>query len=573
MTFTTLMTTFLLTFSAIEFLLPRLYRREFVQDYDQLMANLEQELVNELQRELTFQMRDREDLRISLLVAQEQLDGLIADYEAQCQGQDHWWYLIEGQPRQVNLDDEDGLSVCQFLRFDIYYFFRLVNDLSMEIERTTTHESLEWFHLMKLRDHHFDHGSTAYLVARQILTNFATANNVRIWIWDIPARTSELGETLFYIEGRSPEAAEFMTVLDETELGVREQWYRDPVTGGFAIAVSGTFQPAYRVLGIISALGRQLLIVVFFVSLVVSYLFSRYLTRPIVALSKKSKQLRKLQFDEHNKINRRDEIGDLSSNLNFMSYELKRTLDLLQDANDKLKIEMEKEREQERQRRNLFTSISHELKTPLTILKGEIGGMIDQVGDFKDRDTYLNSAYNWVQTLEKLVSEILTISRLEGEKMRLNPLEIDLQLLIQDIYLQQMPLANKEKIHFDVQLDTDLWVLTDVAMLKIAISNIINNAIFYTEQNGHVLIKLKTNQMTAQLKVTNTGAFIEKEALTHLFDPFYRVERSRNRHTGGSGLGLFIVKNILELHEFEYLIENVEEGVCFTINFPLIKKK
>ena len=556
------MMTFTASFAVIEFLLPRLYVREFRQDYDQLMTDLQYELINELHEELTFQISHMLEVGMSLERAQEELRYLIQLYEQECLGRVFLYEDLE-----FLLNNIEILQPCDLAFLEqIYFLFRIIERAWWETEHFYGHAQMQWFHFKQMRDHHQQYGSLPYLIVERTLNNFAMTNNVRIWVWDIPAGTSELGETLFYIEGRS---ADFMTILDDTELGIREQRFHEGTTGGFAIAISGTFQPAYRVLNIISTLQRQLWIVMAFVALIISLLFSRYLAHPIVRLSEESKKLRNLKFEESPEIRRRDEIGDLSSNLNFMSYELKRTLDLLQDANEKLKLEMEREREQERQRRNLFTSISHELKTPITILKGEIGGMIDGVGAYKDRNVYLESAYGWTETLEKLVSEILTISRLEGEKMFLNLTPLNISALLTEICHTHQALADSREIALSLDLHANLMTHADESQLQIALSNVINNAIFYTKPNHVVEVILKREDKFAKLMVINEGAHIDEDELENLFNPFYRLDKSRNRHTGGSGLGLFIVKNILELHDFEYGIENIETGVRFTIKMPL----
>ena len=559
------MLTFSASFAVIENLLPILYRREFVREYDQLMADLQRELINELHEELMIQNSGMLEVIARLEQVEAELELLDQWYAQNCLEIGSWQDSSENL--EALLESDEMLQACELVLLEMNALVGIIRETWLDNEHFLVHEQVEWFHFRQMRSHHQEHGSVSYLIIESILNHFAVANNVRIWVWDIPAGTLDLGETLFYIEGRSAEM-EFMTRLDDTEIGVREQRFHDQL-GGFAIAISGTFQPAYRVLTIISTLQHQLLIVMFFVSLIISLLFSRYLAHPIVRLSEESKKLRDLKFDESLKIKRRDEIGDLSNNLNFMSYELKRTLDLLQDANEKLKIEMKREREQERQRRNLFTSISHELKTPITILKGEIGGMIDQVGDYKDRDVYLESTYGWIENLENLVSEILTISRLEGEKMNLDLTHTNISELLNKIYHTHQTLADKQEVLFNHRIEPDLVIKADQSQLQIALSNVINNAIFYTQPKKEVEVKLRQEVEFAILMVTNVGAYIAEDELKHLFEPFYRIDKSRNRHTGGSGLGLFIVKNILDLHRFEYTLRNIENGVRFTIKIPL----
>jgi len=559
------MTTFFLSFEVIERVLPTLYRRQLVADYDGLMRELERELIAQVRGGLHVELAF-EEAWVDEVLEHFDISEIVMRYEAHC---DHlfaeWWWIIPHLEVVVYTDDSE---MCVALLTELAETAYLVEEVTFWTDVAAT-EDVQWFNLRQLRDHAELYGSHAFRIVEDIIYEFATLNNVRVIIWEIEPITREVGEVLIEIEGRGTEQ-DFMTTLGVSEAAVRQQNFYHPTTGGFAIAVSGTFQPAYRVLTIISGLQRQLLLIMIFISVSVAFLFSRYLARPIMQLSTESKKLRELKFSEEVAIKRNDEIGELSSNLNFMSFELKKALDELQSANEKLKEEMAREREQERQRRNLFTSISHELKTPLTILKGEIGGMIDGVGAYKDRDAYLASVYGWTETLEKLVGEILTISRLEGEKMNLDLAPTDISALIEEICEIHQALADSQHVRFNKALDAELTVHADAPQLQIALSNVINNAVFYSQPGEMVNVRLKQEKNVATLVVTNTGAHIEKADLNHLFDPFYRVDKSRNRHTGGSGLGLFIVKNILELHGFTYTLENVEEGVRFTINMPVV---
>ena len=582
------MTTFVVSFVVIERLLPRLYRQEFYAEYERLMVELELEITAELERtlmtEITHEIEttwsvDTEALRMAydLYCAEvEQRDSTIEEFG---RDEDEYTIMIEEGDWEieevVDWELEREWRTEGYLPWELTIYRDFCQHLQEEMallhqEAMLVWEGIHWFHLRAMRDHHLQYDSRPFTIAEEMLRYFAMTNNVMIIVWEIEPVTEHIGEVLLEIDGRVNESSDDpMIDLGNERIAILQQNHYHPATGGFAIALTGTFQPAYRVLNIISTLFMQILIAIFFVSIVISALLSRYLARPIVRLSEESKKLTKLQFEEKLKIKRRDEIGDLSSNLNFMSYELQNALDDLQEANEKLKAEMEREREQERQRRNLFTSISHELKTPITILKGQIGGMVDKVGAYKDRDTYLERAYGWTESLEKLVSEILTISRLEGEKMRLNITRIDISMLLAEICHTHQTLADNQNISFNQQIATGLTIQADASQLQIAISNVINNAVFYTPLGKLVEVQLKKDDGFATLIVTNTGAHIEEEDLKNLFNPFYRVDKSRNRHTGGSGLGLFIVKSILELHGFGYSIENIVDGVRFTIRMPL----
>ena len=396
----------------------------------------------------------------------------------------------------------------------------------------------------------------------QLIWQYAMENNANVTVWEVFPGGYQGGVTHHF--DFAPLNAPHDGIL---ATGVLH--FYDYETGGFMINVQASLLPLNQTMAIIDSLYVPVLTVIFFLSAIISYFYSHYLAKPIVELNATSKRLGKLELGGHIKMERSDEIGELSETLSNMALKLKDSLFKLQDANVKLQEEMEREREQERRRRDLFTSISHELKTPITILKGEIGGMIDEVGAYKDRDVYLRSAHGWTETLEKLVSEVLTISRLEGEGMTLDLEPVDLDHLTRGIYLDHQRLATMKNIDFVYDGDPGLVTEVDDSQLKMAIANVVNNAIFHSKEGSKVEMSLKRQGDVGVLVVTNEGSKISEEEIPHLFAPFYRVDKSRNRHTGGSGLGLFIVKNILELHGFKYGIANCEEGVVFGIRIPI----
>lgn len=306
------------------------------------------------------------------------------------------------------------------------------------------------------------------------------------------------------------------------------------------------------------------------ISLVVSVVYAHYLARPIVRISKISRKMSTLDLSDSYEIKRTDEIGELVYNLNDMSEKLEKALIDLQEANIQLQEDMERERKQEKQRGDLFTSISHELKTPMMILKGELEGMIHKVGVYQDRDTYLQQAYERLESMERLVHEILTISQLEMKSIQLSFQKENMSTLVNEVCRKHEILADSRSVAMICFCEEQLYGRADKLQLQSAISNIINNAIFYSQSGEVVHIQLVKSDEMGILTVENSGAHIEEEDLDRLFEPFYRTEKSRNRHTGGSGLGLFIVKSMLDLHQFHYSIHNSEEGVVFKVTFPLI---
>ncbi|MCM1212808.1 MAG: HAMP domain-containing histidine kinase, partial [Blautia sp.] len=224
-------------------------------------------------------------------------------------------------------------------------------------------------------------------------------------------------------------------------------------------------------------------------------------------------------------------------------------------------------RELERQRMDFFSAASHELKTPVTIIKGQLQGMLYQVGRYKDRETYLAESLAVTDTLEKMVQELLTISRLDTPGYVCDKEELDLSSLIKECLLAHEDLFMQRELAVEILISPAVLVLGDVRLLQKALDNLLGNAAAYSPAGNHIFVKLWQNDNKAELTIENTGVYIPDEDIPKLFEAFYRVDQSRNRQTGGTGLGLYIVKTILDLHGAEIKIENTSQGVIVSVQF------
>ncbi|GAA0099508.1 HAMP domain-containing sensor histidine kinase [Paraclostridium bifermentans] len=227
---------------------------------------------------------------------------------------------------------------------------------------------------------------------------------------------------------------------------------------------------------------------------------------------------------------------------------------------------IESERMQEAKRKEFIATISHELKTPITIISGQLEGMIYNIGKYKDRDTYLQKSYDSTQELKTLVEEMIQVSKFEILEKKSESKEFDLNSLISKLIKRQMYLIEEKELKLDVKYQSEIFINADEERIAKAINNLINNAIKYSPENADLLIRLYKKE-NAILEIENTGITIDEKHKDKLFKPFYRVEKSRNRKTGGSGLGLYIVSQILREHGFKYNIKNGRNSVIFIIEF------
>ena len=308
-------------------------------------------------------------------------------------------------------------------------------------------------------------------------------------------------------------------------------------------------------------------VAILLISVIVAFFYTWYMTKPIKKISKLSKQMADMDFSGLCPTNRTDEIGVLSHSLNDLSKKLAAALSELQEANQKLQADIDMERRLEKQRVEFFAAASHELKTPITIIKGQLQGMLYQVGRYKDRETYLAQSLEITDTLGKMVQELLTISRLDTPGYTCKKSNLNLSNFIIDRVTAFEDLFMQKDLTVEQSISPEVYILGDMQLLQKALDNLLGNAAAYSGAGNQVLIKLWKETETTTLTIENTGAHIPDEAISRLFEPFYRVDQSRNKQTGGTGLGLYIVKTILDLHGAKIEIANTIQGVIVSVQF------
>lgn len=332
----------------------------------------------------------------------------------------------------------------------------------------------------------------------------------------------------------------------------------------YTLVVSGSRKAINQTAQALSKCLPLLIISILIISLVSSFCYSYYITRPIIQISRISKKMAQLEFNWYCDNKRSDEIGILATSLNELSGKLNTTLKELKTANLSLQADINLEKELEQKRLAFFSAVSHELKTPITIIKGQLEGMIYNIGVYQDNKKYLRRALNITNNIEDLVQEILTISRIESSGFTLHLEFFSINDLLKQCLSEQEDFFINKSLQVSTNIEEDLMINADKKLLHKVFNNLISNAIHYSPENHFIFLKLGKSQDGIQFIIENTGIHIPEEAISQLFEAFYRVEQSRNRSTGGSGLGLYITKMILDLHQTNYKIENTAAGVQFT---------
>lgn len=299
-------------------------------------------------------------------------------------------------------------------------------------------------------------------------------------------------------------------------------------------------------------------ILIIFLSGIISFNISR----PLKRINAYAKDISDLKFDSTLDLNRKDEFRDLVTSLNEMTYNLERAYQQLEEANHKLSNQIDIEQEQERQKQEFIMTINHELKTPLAVMKGMIEGMIDQVGRYKDKEKYLPELLKQIGTIEKITGDFTFRLRLED---KITKGETSSSSVIETAIRKLQPLAEQSNIQLKQSLD-NREVLINSELLDILTTNLVKNAIRYTTGHSVEITGVSMNGVY-HLVIRNKGT-IDPTDLAHIYDSFYRADKTQKDSTG-SGLGLFIVKEICELYHYEYKLFNDNGYVVAKIKIPI----
>ena len=283
-------------------------------------------------------------------------------------------------------------------------------------------------------------------------------------------------------------------------------------------------------------------------ALALSFLFSRSVVEPVLAMSHATQRIADGRYDERVQLSGKDELAGLAMRFNQMAEKLDQV---------------------ESMRRRLIGDVSHELRTPLTAIKGSMEGLMD--GVLPANDETFQQIHAEADRLNRLVDDLQELSRVEARAYQLDFRSLDVSSLIQTVTKRLTPQAQAKRISLDFELTPDLPpVLADEDRAIQILTNLTGNALQYTPESGKVTISAKRIKDEIQFSIHDTGIGIPPEHLPHIFDRFYRVDKSRSRQSGGgSGIGLTIARALVEAHGGRIWVESQGEGTGSNFNFTL----
>jgi histidine kinase len=284
------------------------------------------------------------------------------------------------------------------------------------------------------------------------------------------------------------------------------------------------------------------------VAITLSLFISRTVIAPVRAMSQATQRIADGRYDERVQVNGEDELAQLAARFNRMAAKLN---------------------EVESMRRRLIGDVSHELRTPLTAIKGSMEGLMDGVLPATN-ETY-QQIHAETDRLNRLVDDLQELSRVEARAYQLDLRPVDVSSLAKTVTKRLAPQAESKRISLDLELVPDIPpLLADEDRAVQVLSNLTANALQYTPEGGRVVISAKRTADEVQISVRDTGIGIPLEHLSHIFDRFYRVDKSRSRQAGGgSGIGLTIARALVEAHDGRIWVESAGEGQGSVFRFTL----
>lgn len=310
--------------------------------------------------------------------------------------------------------------------------------------------------------------------------------------------------------------------------------------------------------------------------IVVSFI-SRKFTKPILELNDIANKMSKLDFSHKYRItDTEDEVNNLGKSINTMSDKLEKTIKQLKETNIELEKDIEEKSKIDEMRKQFISDVSHELKTPIALIQGYSEGLIENVNkDEENRKFYAEVILDEANKMDKLVQQLLELMKLEYGRREFNNKKFNICELIEEVIRKSTVMLEEKNIDVKFENQNEVYVEADDFYIEQVVTNYFTNAIKHVkEQKGKKIIEIKVvpdvDKNTVRVSVFNTGDQIQEENLNRIWNRFYKVDESRTREDGGTGIGLSLVKAIMNNYKNEYGVTNKDNGVEFYFDLKLV---
>lgn len=306
---------------------------------------------------------------------------------------------------------------------------------------------------------------------------------------------------------------------------------------------------------------------------IMSYFVARHITRPIEQISQATQRISQMNFSQQCQIHTRDELQILSENINAMALKLQDYIYQLELNQQLLEKDLQRETKTNQLRKEFIANVSHDFKTPLTLIRAYTETLRNQQLDPEEQQKYYDIILGESNRMSHLVTQLLQLSKLESGIVQLEQSYFPIEELLREILHQNQLLLQQKQLQIDWDCeDNDHIVQGDYLRIEQALINLLENAIKYTPEWGQILLQVHTRpDGICRIAITNTCAPLTDEQLENLFISFYKTDESRHLDQQSFGLGLAIVKATIDLHGQTCTAQNTPDGLQIAFTLPLLQ--
>lgn len=365
-------------------------------------------------------------------------------------------------------------------------------------------------------------------------------------------------------------------IMNQTSNYAMYKVYDDRVDSNF-IELTGTMPDNYWVYlrsnyqsiqesaGVSNQFMMYMGLVVVIIGIFVLFFVCNQYTKPILRLASYAQNMQKLNFSTRYKDERDDEIGVLGNSMNALSDKLEETISELKTANNELELDLQRRSEQEQMRQEFLANVSHELKTPIALIQGYAEGLQENINeDPESREFYCEVIVDEAAKMNNMVKKLLSLNQLEFGYGQVHLEHFDLNSVIQSVVNSSDILFRQKEVELCyLKSDTPLMVWADEYMIEEVVMNYVSNALNHVKYENKIEIKTIQEEDHIRTSVFNTGDPIPEEDIEKIWSKFYKVDKARTREYGGNGIGLSLVKAVMEAHNQKFGVKNYDNGVEF----------
>ena len=303
---------------------------------------------------------------------------------------------------------------------------------------------------------------------------------------------------------------------------------------------------------------------VILIGMVLVYLITGHISRPIVRLANIADRMSQLDFSARYEERREDEINLLGTSMNQMSRKLEQTIRNLRQANVQLRRDIEEKVKVDEMRKEFISNVSHELKTPIALIQGYAEGLLEGISeDPESMQYYCEVIADEADKMNQLVRKLLTLNQIESGINTMERMDFDLIDMIGGVLHSFNIFIRQNDITVDFEADRQVLIRADEFMMEEVVRNYVSNAIHHIDGEKRMDILVEENDRAVKVSVFNTGNPIPEDELDNVWQKFYKVDKAHTREYGGNGIGLSIVKAVMDSHGGTCGVYNTDEGVCF----------